>query len=396
MQDIYGRSYSPGHDRMRKVLYISGTRADYGLMVPVLEAIRSTPGMNVEIVATGMHLMHEFGNTISEINQDKFKIYTIPSIYEKDDRASTAIFIGDFIKNLTIKIPEIKPDIILLLGDRSEMLGGAIAGIYAGIPVAHVHGGDVTSTVDEHARHAITKLVHIHFPATKKSTSRILKMGEEKWRVHTVGSPALDGILSGRYTDPAELENKYGLDLSKQLILVVQHPVSIENVSAAAQMRETLEALVELGKQTVLIYPNVDAGGRAMIQEIRRYEDRSFLKTFKSIPHSDYLGMMHAASAIVGNSSSGIIEAPSFHIPVVNIGTRQEGREKAGNTIDVGYDRKEIAAALERALEDKEFCEKAARCKNPYGDGRAGERIAKILSEIKIDDVLMQKKLSYK
>ncbi len=310
-----GRNLISGDARIRNILYISGTRADYGLMVSVLNAIRNMPEMKVEIVATGMHLMHEFGNTVNEIRKDGFDIYEIESTYERDDRQSAAIFIGEFAQNLAKKLSEIEPDIILLLGDRAEMLSGAIVGSYMGIPVAHVHGGDVTSTVDEHTRHSITKLAHLHFAATKKSASRILKMGEEKWRVYTVGSPALDGIFAEQFAKPAELERMYGIDASKQLILAVQHPVSVEHSSSEAQMRETLEALTELGRQTVLVYPNADAGGRAMIREIRRYEERSFLKAFKSIPRNDYLGLMRIASAMVGNSSSGIVEAPSFHIP---------------------------------------------------------------------------------
>jgi GDP/UDP-N,N'-diacetylbacillosamine 2-epimerase (hydrolysing) len=380
----------------RKILYITGTRADYGLMQSVLREIEKLPNMELEIIATGMHLMEEFGMTVNEIKKDKFRIHEIDATFEGDDKESTANFIGKFIQLLTTKVKEIKPDIILLIGDRAEMLGGAIVGSYMGIPVAHVHGGDVSSTVDEHARHAITKLAHLHFPATKKSASNILKMGEERWRVHTVGSPSLDGMFDGQSAKPEKLERKYGIDSSKQLILAVQHPVSIEYSSAAAQMKETLEALVKLEKQTVLVYPNADAGGRAMISEIRRYEGCSFLKIFKNIPRSDYLGIMRLASAMVGNSSSGIVEAPSFRIPVVNIGTRQEGREKAGNTIDVGYDRGEIVMAMKKALEDKEFRQKVTRYKNPYGNGKAGEKIARILSRIEIDDALLQKSLSYK
>jgi UDP-hydrolysing UDP-N-acetyl-D-glucosamine 2-epimerase len=380
---------------MRRVLYISGTRADYGLMVPVLRAIQETPGMEIEITATGMHLMHEFGNTVDDIRRDGFKIYEINARYDKDDKESMAAFVGKFIEILSKKISDIKPDVILILGDRAEMLGGAIVGNYMGIPVAHVHGGDVSSTVDEHARHAITKLAHIHFPATKKSAKRILKMGEEKWRIYIVGSPAIDGILAEQFTESIEIAKKYGIDKTKPLLLAVQHPVSAEHEDAERQIRETLDALAILNIQTILIYPNADAGGRAMINVIKEYENRKFLKTFKSIPHSDYLGIMRMASAMIGNSSSGIVEAPSFHLPVVNIGTRQEGREKAGNTIDVGYDRKEILAALKKALEDEEFRKNVRMCKSPYGDGRAGERIASILSKLKIDKELLQKKITY-
>jgi UDP-hydrolysing UDP-N-acetyl-D-glucosamine 2-epimerase len=379
----------------RRILYITGTRADYGLMKSVLKEIGKHPKLELEIVATGMHLMEEFGMPLNEIKKDGFKIHEIDATYENDNKESMANFIGKFIQLLTKKVMEINPDIILLLGDRGEMLAGAIVGAYLAIPVAHLHGGEITSTVDEFSRHAITKLAHIHFPATEESANRIIKMGEDPSNVFVVGAPGLDSILNENLIEPTELSEKYNLDLSEPILLVVQHPVTTEVDDAPEQIRETLEAISELKHQTILIYPNADAGGRRMIEVIKGYEKYPFIKTFKSIPHKEYLSLMRIASVMVGNSSSGIIEAPSFGLPVVNIGSRQEGRQRAENVIDVDYDKEQIKAAIKKALYDEDFKEKVKKCKNPYGDGKAGVRIADILSKVKTDKNLLQKRLTY-
>ena len=379
----------------RKILYITGTRADYGLMQSVLRKIEEHPKLELEIIATGMHLMPEFGMTINEIKKDGFKIHEINATYGEDNKESMANFVGGFIQLLTKKATEIKPDLILLLGDRGEMLAGAIVGAYLTIPVAHLHGGEITSTVDEFSRHAITKLAHIHLPATEKSAERIIKMGEDPSNVFVVGAPGLDSILNENLIEPAELSKKYNLDSSKPIFMVVQHPVTTEVEDAHEHIREMLEAILELKHQTILIYPNADAGGRAMIEVIKEYEKYPFIKTFKSIPHKEYLSLMKMAAVMVGNSSSGIIEAPSFGLPVINIGSRQEGRERAENVIDVDYDKEQIKTAIKKALDDENFKEKVKNCKSPYGDGKAGVMIADILSRIKTDKKLLQKRLNY-
>jgi len=381
--------------KKRKILYISGTRADYGLMRQVLFSIRKHPKLKIEIVVTGMHLMSEFGKTINEIKRDNFKIHKIEAIYKCDDKKSMANFIGEFILKLTKRIKNIKPDIILVLGDRAEMLAAAIVGTYLTIPVAHIHGGEVTSTVDEIVRQAITKLAHTHIPATKKAAERIIKMGEDGWRVFTVGAPGLDSIFNEKLFPKKEIAKKYNLNLSEPILLIIQHPVSEEIENAGKQMKETMEAIKELNYQSIVIYPNADAGGRKMIKVIEKYRKYLFIQIYKNISHKDYLSLMRIATAMVGNSSSGIIEAPSFHLPVINIGSRQEGRERARNIIDVGYNKKEIKEAILRAMNDKKFQAKMKRCKNPYGDGRTSIRIVKILNRIKINKRLLYKKITY-
>lgn len=380
---------------MRKILYLTGTRADYGLMQSVLRAIDSHPNLELEIVATGMHLMKEFGMTINEIKKGGFKIRKLNVTYEEDNKESMASFVGKFIDLLTVEIKKIKPDIILLLGDRGEMLAGAIVGAYLSVPVAHVHGGEITTTVDEVARHAITKLAHLHFTATEMSGQRIIKLGENPKHIHVVGAPGLDTILKMKLIKKADLLKKYNLNGNKPIILLIQHPITLEVDSAPNQMRETLEAIKKLGHQTILIYPNADAGGRKMIKVIKQYEKYPFIKAYKSTPHHDYLSLLNIADVMVGNSSSGIIEAPSFGLPVVNIGARQSGREQAKNILNVPHDKNKIVKAMEKAIFDKGFRNKIKKCKNPYFKKNTGTRIAEILNKIKIDESFLQKKLMY-
>lgn len=382
--------------KKRKILYISGTRADYSPLKTTLFSIRNNPRLELEIIVSGMHLMPEFGKTINEIKKDGFKIHEINAIYEEDSKKSMASFIGKFIQLLIEKIRKIKPDIILVLGDRAEMLAGAIVGAYLAIPVAHIHGGDVTSTVDEFARHAITKLSCIHFAVTKKSAERIVKMGEEKWRVHVVGAPGLDDALGVKLASPADIAKKYKLDLSKPVLLVIQHPVTIEAEQAGIHMEETMSALKELEYQAIVIYPNADAGGREIIKVIEKYRKYPFIKIYKNISRNDYLGLLKISNVMVGNSSSGIIEAPSFRLPAVNIGTRQLGRERAKSIIDADYKKQQIKKAIEKSIYDTKLRKRVVKCKNPYFvAGGAGPRIVRVLSTIAMDKKLSVKKITY-
>lgn len=369
----------------RKVLYITGTRADYGLMHATLEALHNEDSIRLDVVATGMHLMDEFGHSVDEIKGDDFNLHIVDQTFLKDDEKSMASFIGNLIADLTDVFAELKPDIVLLLGDRGEMLAGAVAASYLQIPIAHIHGGDVSSTVDDSARHAITKLSNIHFPATEKSASRIRQMGENPDNIFVVGAPGLDSIISVRdCIDEDYLKGKY--NIQKDFILVLQHPVSLEIDESSNQISQTLDAVTSTDYQVIVVYPNADAGGRAMIEKIKEYD----VDAYKTIPHDDFIGLLGMANILIGNSSSGIIESSSFKLPVINIGTRQQGREKADNVVNVGYDRDEILRAIDYIGSD-EYCDILKNCTNPYGDGKASERICRILKEIEITDDLLNK-----
>jgi GDP/UDP-N,N'-diacetylbacillosamine 2-epimerase (hydrolysing) len=379
----------------RKIIYVTGSRADYGLMQSVLLKIQDHPEMDLHIAATGMHLMPEFGNTIREIEQDNLTIHRLKVTFNDDTRESMARFTGQFIQKFVDLITAIRPDLILILGDRGEMLGAAVAGSYIGVPVVHLHGGEITATVDEIARHAITKLSHIHLPATQESADRIIRMGEDPAQVHVVGAPGLDQIMNMKLCAPDEINQRFHVNPSVPLLLILQHPVTLDNGDPAFQIRQTMEAVSELGEQAIVIYPNADAGGRAMIEEINRFKNFSGIRIFPNIAHRDFLSLLKAASVLVGNSSSGIIEAPSFGIPVVNIGSRQEGRQRGENVLETGYEKDAIKSAIRFALSDNQFKTRAKHAKNPYGDGKSSDRIVEILKNTRLSPGLLQKRMMY-
>ncbi|MFC1869955.1 UDP-N-acetylglucosamine 2-epimerase [Chloroflexota bacterium] len=383
---------------MKKIAVVTGTRAEYGILYPVLKAIEARPELEMLLIATGMHLSHEFGYTVKEIENDGFKIEAkVDMLPSSDTLEAMAKSVGAGIIEMAQVWEQLKPDVILVLGDRTEALAAAIAGAYMNIPVAHIHGGDACAggNIDDANRYAITKFAHIHFPATRKSAERIIRMGEDEWRVHIVGSPALDMLLSEPPVPADVLAEEFNLDLSQPLVLLVQHSVTTQVDEAPDQTRETLEAIVQLAYPTLIIYPNSDAGGRRMIQVIKEFDRHLFIKTFSSLPRKKYLSLMRVASVIVGNSSSGIIDASSLGLPAVNIGIRQEGRERGRNVIDVGHDKQEIKKAIEKALKDKAFLKEVKERESPYGDGKASPRIAEILGEVEITPELLQKKITY-
>lgn len=380
----------------RKIAVITGTRADYGIYYSVLKAIENHSELDLSLIVCGMHLSPEFGLTVEEIERDGFFIADkIETILSSDTGASMAKSIGITLMGITQTLERIKPDVLLVLGDRGEMMAGALAAIHMNIPVAHIHGGEVTGTVDESIRHSITKLSHIHLPATEDSKERILKMGEKEKDIYVVGAPGIDYIKNTQYLSREELLKRFNLKDDK-LFIMTQHPVTTERDEVEWQVRQTFQALVECGIQTIVSYPNSDNGGREIIKVIEEYRSKyDFFKVFRNLSQVEYLSILNVADAMIGNSSSGIIEAPSFKLPVINIGTRQDGRLRAVNVIDVGYTKEEILSGINKALYEGEYNEKLASCINPYGNGDAGEKIADILCKIEINKELIQKRITY-
>ncbi|MGY0372539.1 UDP-N-acetylglucosamine 2-epimerase [Clostridium sp. JNZ J1-5] len=380
----------------RKIAVITGTRADYGIYYSVLKAIENHSELDLSLIVCGMHLSSEFGLTVEEIESDGFFIADkIETILSSDTGASMAKSIGITLMGVTQTLERIKPDVLLVLGDRGEMMAGALAAIHMNIPVAHIHGGEVTGTVDESIRHSITKLSHIHLPATEDSKERILKMGEKEKNIYVVGAPGIDYIKNTQYLSREELLKRFNLK-DDRLFIMTQHPVTTERDEVEWQVRQTFEALVECGIQTIVSYPNSDNGGREIIKVIEEYRSKyDFFKVFRNLSQVEYLSILNVADAMIGNSSSGIIEAPSFKLPVINIGTRQDGRLRAVNVIDVGYTKEEILSGINKALYEGEYIEKLASCINPYGNGDAGEKIADILCKVEINKELIQKRITY-
>jgi GDP/UDP-N,N'-diacetylbacillosamine 2-epimerase (hydrolysing) len=276
------------------------------------------------------------------------------------------------------------------------MLAGAMAGSYMNKLVAHIHGGELSGSVDEPNRHAITRFAHLHLVATKKHANLLAKIGEERNRIHVVGSPGLDDIVAHNYAEPEMVASKYRIDLDRAHLLLVQHPVVTEREIAGTQIKRTLEAIIRLGVPTTAIQPNADAGGREMIRVMRTYARKfRLIKLYQNIPRDEYLGLMACSNAMVGNSSSGIIEAASFRLPAVNIGTRQQGRIHPPNVIDVDYDTREIVAALRKELTPK-FRKTLRGSRNPYGRGHTAEKVALILARVKPTTELLQKRLTFR
>lgn len=379
----------------RKIACILSSRATYGYSRPVMRLIKKSKKLELAVIVTGMHLLKEYGLSVNEIIRDGFKIAAkVDMTVGGDSGAAWAKSLGLEMQSLAQVFSMIKPDIILVEGDRAEQLIATVTGAYMNIPVAHLQSGDVSGHIDGSARHAITKLCHIHFPACEDSAKRVLNMGEEKWRVFNVGAPQLDEIVHGKKISKPLLEKNLGFSLSSPLLVVIQHPVLVEVTDARRQMIETMEAIRSLGFHTVVIYPNIDAGGEEMIKVIREYEKLPFLHTFKNIDRILFLNLLRYASALVGNSSCGILEAPSFKLAAINIGTRQRGRMQAANVINVSYDKKHITAAVKKALFNKNFQKRLSRCVNPYGDGKSAARVVKILETIPLTPALLDKKIT--
>jgi len=380
--------------KRKKIAYITGTRADFGVMTSLLHAIDNSSKLELSLYATGMHLMPQFGNTIQEVRKEFKNVKRIDAVFQTNSRESTVFFASDLLKQLTQLFIRDLPDFALVLGDRVEMITVALACIYFGIPVGHVHGGERTGTVDEIARHAITKLSHLHFVATKDAYRRVIKLGEEPWRVHIVGAPSLDAIFKLQISSSEKIHNFLGLGQQEKILLVTLHPISEDIKKSNKQMEEVIKAVKTFNLPTVIIYPNSDPGSKEMIAVIEKEKNNSLFHIFPHIEYETFLGLQKIAAVWIGNSSAGIIESPSSNTPVVNVGPRQRGRLRAENIRDVGYNQKEIEGAIRQAL-DLSDRKELIRVKNPWGDGKAGERIMQILEKLPLNKKLLEKQIIY-
>lgn len=384
----------------REIAVFTGNRAEYGLLFPVIRELSGVSALGeLYLIISGAHLNDDFGKTIDEIDmscvKDVKKINLPRGGVDKQLEAlqSFSRIISDGAEILT----ELRPAFIVLAGDRYETFAMAIVAFYMNIPIVHLFGGDLSrgGHLDDSVRHCITKLAHIHFTTNADSYKRILGLGEEEWRVFNVGSTAIDNVMSGGYSTIEDLSRNFEIDLGKPIILFTQHPVTTEIDFAYAQVKESLEALKELGYQTIITYPCNDPGSDKIIEAINEYSDTPHFFIRKNLGWKDYLGFLKIASVVVGNSSSGIMETPVFKVGCVNIGKRQEGRLRSENVVDVGYNKSEIKKAINTVVTDKEFMEKLKTCSNPYGSGGASQKIVEVLSSISFDRDLLQKKMTF-
>lgn len=378
----------------RKIAIIAGSRGEYGYFRPVIREIVKRKNLDYGIVASNMHVLDSFGSSISEIEKDGFKIHaSVFNTFDGYNHLTMTKSLAVFMIQLPEILKQMGADIVLLAGDRGEQLIGAITGAYMYIPTAHIQAGEVSGNIDGVTRHAISKLAHIHFASNKDAADRVLKMGEEGFRVHNVGAPMLDELVAGFKTPEKKVYKKFNLDKKKPVMLFVHHSVTEEIAELPHHMDEILTAVKAFPHQIVVILNNSDAGSRVIREKITSHKTPA-MSIYPNIPREDYVGLMNIADVIVGNSSSGIIEAPTFKLPAVNIGNRQKGRLQSTNVINVGYEVIAIKKAIARAL-SQEFKAKAAKCKNPYGDGKSAKRIVDILESTPINDKLLIKRITY-
>ncbi|MBU1179906.1 UDP-N-acetylglucosamine 2-epimerase (hydrolyzing) [Patescibacteria group bacterium] len=392
-------------NQKRKICFVTGNRAEYSRIKTVLEHLRGDSSVDCYIVAMGSHLLESFGKTVNDIIEDGYRVdYKIFMELEGREPSTMAKSVGIATCDLATYFENKRPDLVVALMDRYENIAVAITAAFMNIPIAHMQGGEVTGTIDESVRHTITKLSHIHFPATEQSKERIIRMGERADMVFNVGDPASDLLLSTEKLTAEETLNflnekvldagQEKLNPNKPYILAVQHPVTTEFGSASEQIQESLFALKEL-KDTNVIFlaPNIDAGGLHILNGINKFKaeykmDNLFI--FKHIPHDIFVNLMRNTNCIVGNSSSGIRETCYFGTPTVNIGTRQQNRERGPNVIDALYNRSRIYEAVMSQINhgryEPEFL---------YGDGKSGARIANILANIDLSKIEIQKKITY-
>ena len=379
----------------QKISITTGTRSEYGILRELIKEISKSKKLELYLLVTGTHLSKKFGYTINEIKKDKIPIHAkIKMIPSGNTPYDMSVSLGKGIVGFSKIFKKIKPDLNVVLGDRDEALASALAASHMNIPNAHIHGGEISQGIDEYNRHAITKISNIHFAATKKSKERIIKMGENRRNVILTGSPSIDEIKMSKISSKHELEKKYLVDLDKPLFLLIQHPVTTEFEKSELQIKMTLDALSKLKNQTIAILPNSDAGNEQIINQLRIFSKKcNFLKVFPNLPRNDYLGFLRHCSALIGNSSSGLIEGSYLHTPVVNIGIRQLGREKDVNVIDVPiFSKSLIFNALKKSLKKKN---KKIKNSSIYGTGNASKKIVQYLETILINPQMIQKKLVY-
>lgn len=375
----------------RKICVVTGTRAEYGLLRWVMQGIQDEPDLALQIIATGMHLSPEFGLTYREIEKDGFHIdRKVEMLTSSDTPVGVAKAMGLGMIGFADALNELAPDLIVVLGDRFEIFSAVAAALVSRIPVAHLHGGETTEgAFDESFRHAITKMSHLHFVAAAQYRQRVIQLGENPQHVHTVGGLGVDNIKRLTLLQREELEAALGFRLGLRNLLVTFHPVTLESATATDQLRELLAALAELD-DTELIFtmPNADTDSRALKMMLEQFCGRhANAHLFASLGQQRYLSCMAHADGLVGNTSSGLLEAPSFGIGTVNIGDRQRGRLQAGSVVNCSPNKASISTAIKR-LYQADFREKLRCVKNPYGDGGASAKVVEILKSYDFNELL--------
>ena len=382
----------------RRVLAITGIRSEYFLQRSIFQSIMDHPSLELELVVTGAHLSPLHGYTVKQIEADGFPITDrIESLINSDRDAARLRGAANQLQVLVHIVDARRPDWLLAPADREEAFTMALCGAYLGIPIAHYGAGDhVIGNVDDMVRHAVSRLAHLMLTTHEEARTRLIRAGEEEWRVHNVGHSGLDRMRTTPQLTRDELARDLGVTkLDDRYLVIIQHPLSSEIADAGAQMQETLSAAAELGMQTFVSYPNSDAGSGQIIATIREYESNPRFKAFKNIPDVQFVNLLRGATALLGNSSLGLLEAPFIRLAAINVGSRQKARHHSDNIFFVKCERSEIVKQVKAIIHDPEIRKRVDNCDNPFGDGQTGKRVADLLAQTPIDAKLLNKDLSY-
>jgi UDP-hydrolysing UDP-N-acetyl-D-glucosamine 2-epimerase len=379
----------------RRIAVITTSRADAGHLHWILRDLRTHPQVDLRLISMGSHHSPEFGHTVRKLNAGRaIPHVAIECLLSSDTDIGMAKTIGVATLGLADALGEMRPDILLLTADRYEMLAPASVALALRIPIAHIEGGEISEgAIDDAVRNAITKMAHLHFACTSNARDRIVQMGEEVWRVHFTGSPSLDQLRRSRLPNRRQVQQQLGFSVSSRTVVVVHHPVTLLR-DTTREASALFSALSKVDRDFVFVYPNADAGSRALIRRTENFlATRPKSKLLVNLDHRLYLGLLRHSGALVGNSSSGIIEAASLGVPVVNVGIRQKGRDHAANVIDVPASAAAIRSALGRALSPA-FRKSIQNLANPYGDGSASRKIVELLTTAPLGPRLLIKKHS--
>ena len=374
----------------RNVFVLIERRADYSRYKPILQKMKADPFFDIYLVVTGICLLDNHGKDVNYIKDDGFEINAQLKMFNVERPDTGGEMVRSMAKIMSLLVDELekaKPDIVLSGFDIGANLAVTIAAAHMNIPVAHIQGGEVTGSIDESIRHAMSKFSHIHFPATELSKQRLVRMGEDSDNIYIVGCPSIDVLHETPMIEIDILEEYFQLDFKKPVLLMIQHPVTTEADNSFLQIKATVDAIRELDVKTVALLPNNDAGYSKIISYIKQ----SGIKWYPSLPTNIFINLYRNVSALIGNSSSGIHETPTLKIPAINIGNRQQGRERATNVIDVPHDKNAIVDAVNKALVDKNFLEKVKLVENPYGNGKSAEKIVEILKTLRLDNLIQKK-----
>ncbi len=377
----------------RKIAVVTSSRADYGHLYWPLKELLARPDVSLSLIALGPHLSPEFGHTVDEVERDGFSVdERVECLLSSDTDVGMAKTIGIAATSLADTLGRTRPDLLLLIADRYEMLAPACVALALRIPVAHIEGGEISEgAIDDAVRNALTKMSHIHLTTTESTRLRVLAMGEEAWRVRRVGSPSLDHLRRRALVPREALEADLRIDLKHSTVVVTYHPVTMAR-DTTGDAEAVFAALEQLPQQILFCYPNADAGSHALIKRVRDFcQSRLRAHLFVNLNHLKYWSLLACADLFIGNSSSGIMETPSLCLPSVNIGVRQRGRERARNVIDADPSVASILENVRRGLSPA-FRTSLAGLTNPYGDGRASERIAEILTGVPLGEKLLMKR----